>query len=294
MNENNNITVIIPTYNRADLVTRALDSVIKQTYKDYEIIVVDDGSTDKTKTLLEPYRDIIKYIYKENGGKSTAQNIALKIAKGKWVAILDSDDYWHENKLEAQMDAIKKYEDCGLCFTDGCFINNPSIEKSIFKSVNKYFTHESGQIEDSVDYVLNPPHGIYIQSTVIRKELINSLGGFDEMLRTVGEDTDMIFRLSMVTKFCYVNRPLVYVDRTPNRTNGIIELFDTKPIDSLKSLIYMYEKWLYLSGSISDQHRSIIRRRRKDHSWRLIKEYLKKGRIIEAIEHYRYQIITNA
>lgn len=93
-------SVIIPTYNREKLIGRAIDSVLNQTFKDFELIIVDDGSTDNTKEIIERYTDQrIRYIYKENGGQNSALNKGIEFAKGKYVAFLDSDDEWLDEKL---------------------------------------------------------------------------------------------------------------------------------------------------------------------------------------------------
>ena len=103
------VSVIIPTYNRAEYVTHAIDSVLAQTYTDYEIIVVDDGSADNTKDVLLPYMDRIRYIYQENAGLSAARNTGIKAAKGDWIAFLDSDDEWLPGKLAVQMRAVERH-----------------------------------------------------------------------------------------------------------------------------------------------------------------------------------------
>ena len=87
------ISVIIPTFNRSKLVVNAIRSVLCQTYRDYEIIVVDDGSTDNTTQVIKPYMDRIRYVYQPNRGASAAQNRGVKLAKGDWVSILASDDF---------------------------------------------------------------------------------------------------------------------------------------------------------------------------------------------------------
>ena len=97
------ISVIIPTYNRAHFVREAIDSVLGQTYQDFEIIVVDDGSTDDTKTVLALYGNRIRYLHQKHRGRSEARNTALKSAAGKFVAFLDSDDIWLPRKLEKQL-----------------------------------------------------------------------------------------------------------------------------------------------------------------------------------------------
>jgi len=100
------ISIVIPTYNSAQFVGAAVESVLKQTYSHFEIIVVDDGSTDNTASVLAPYKDRIQYIKKQNGGPASARNIGIKQARGEYVAFLDADDVWLPPKLETQLDAM--------------------------------------------------------------------------------------------------------------------------------------------------------------------------------------------
>ena len=102
------VSVIIPVYNRAQYIKDCLDSVINQTYKAYEIIVVDDGSTDNLREILVPYMDKIQYIYKQNGGPSSARNAGTKVSNGEYIAFLDADDMWLPEKLELQIELLKE------------------------------------------------------------------------------------------------------------------------------------------------------------------------------------------
>jgi glycosyltransferase involved in cell wall biosynthesis len=102
------VSVIIPTFNRCSIITDAIESVLRQTYSQYEIIVVDDGSVDTTKETVSKYGSNIKYIYQENAGPSAARNTGIRHAKGDLIAFLDSDDVWREDKLALQV----------ACFTD--------------------------------------------------------------------------------------------------------------------------------------------------------------------------------
>ncbi len=99
-------SVIIPTYNRANFVTKAVNSVLRQSLKDYEIIVVDDGSTDTTTQALEQYGRTITVVYQANSGVSIARNAGIRMANGTWIAFLDSDDEWKENYLARQLEQI--------------------------------------------------------------------------------------------------------------------------------------------------------------------------------------------
>src|SRR2546428_514370 len=112
------ISIIIPTYNSGRFVAQAVQSVLKQTYRCYEILVVDDGSTDETKDVLSKFGNCIKYIYQENRGPSAARNVGIKVARGKYVCFLDADDMWVPNKLKVQLAFIERDDGIGLVFSD--------------------------------------------------------------------------------------------------------------------------------------------------------------------------------
>lgn len=259
------VSVLIPTYNRADYVVKAINSVLAQTFTNFKIVVIDDGSTDDTSAKLVRYAGRIKYIYQPNKGKSAALNRGLREAKGEWVAFLDSDDYWLPEKLEWQVKAVEKYNgNFGACFTNGKFVGDPSLSKTIFERADKHFQDVTGIIHDPVSYVLTPLHGIYVQTMLVRKDLTGQLNGFDERL-AVAEDTDFIFRLSLKTKFCFINVPLINIDRTPRRA-GLVDTFYNRPYFALELKHYMYQKWLtYISQLHPEYKRKILARLREIH-----------------------------
>src|SRR5437870_2550752 len=110
------VSVIIPTFNRSSHIINAIESVSQQTYTDYELVVVDDGSTDDTRERLRPYCGRIRYVYQQNRGASAAQNKGVALATGKWVSILGDDDEWLPTKLECQFEALARcHEECAAC-----------------------------------------------------------------------------------------------------------------------------------------------------------------------------------
>jgi len=123
------VSIIIPTYNRASLVMKAIDSVLAQTYKDYELIVVDDGSTDNTKELLQHYGDDIKYIYQHNGGVNKARNTGIDAAVGQYIALLDNDDLWREDKLAIQMSIFQRHPGFAYLFSDFSILKSDGTVK---------------------------------------------------------------------------------------------------------------------------------------------------------------------
>jgi glycosyltransferase involved in cell wall biosynthesis len=261
-----NVSIIIATYNRAHLLGTALDSVLAQIYQDYEIIVADDGSSDGTSDLVASYRKSeknasrLRYFYQDNQGKSVALNRALACAKGEWVAFLDSDDAWLPEKLERQFQAIKQCGNrYGACFTDGQFVNNSHMKTTAFEFFGQHYDDEVGVLENTATTLAQRPAGISIVTLVCRRELIQQAGAFDPDLRFT-EDYDFLFRLALLTDFCFVNKPLVIIDRTPatKRHGGSSTVWDQ--IDfRLKCEQHRYEKWLALSENQAPKLTGILK-----------------------------------
>ena len=118
------ISVVIPTYNRIALVERAIDSVLRQSIKPFDIIVVDDGSDDGTSEMIKKKYRSINLVQQQNSGVSAARNNGIKHAKGDWISLLDSDDEWTEKKLENQADRLIKTPEYDFCHTNEIWIRN--------------------------------------------------------------------------------------------------------------------------------------------------------------------------
>ena len=165
MNENIKISVVMATYNGVDFIEKAIDSVLSQFFKDFELIVVDDGSTDiRIKEKLQPYveKELIKYFYKKNGGQGSARNLGIKESIGKYIAFIDDDDYWSDDKLEKQYNCINGTDFIG-CYTDSFIVNpNNKIEK---RGIYKIY---EGDISKNI--ILN--NFITLSSSLILKESI--------------------------------------------------------------------------------------------------------------------------
>ncbi len=121
------VSVIIPTYNRAHYLAEAIDSVLEQTYRNIEVIVVDDGSTDETREKLKAYKDKIKYIYVDNGGPAHARNVGMRMAKGKYIAFLDSDDSYYPYKIEIQAKLLDTHHDVAMVCSELSAINDNEV-----------------------------------------------------------------------------------------------------------------------------------------------------------------------
>lgn len=207
------ISVIMATNNRADYIAEALDSIKRQTFRNYEIVVVDDGSTDNTKEILEKYEGI-RCIYLEHNGIAGARNAAVKVAKGKWIAFLDSDDLWKEDKLQKQVDYLESHPDCRIVYTE--FSN---------------FTAISNDKLDNRQKELLASDGIkwYLPSALVDAKLFAEVGLFDKTWEP-NDDTEWNFRL----KFYNINmehclHEILYLRRVhfSNITNARRELYSS-------------------------------------------------------------------
>ncbi len=202
------ISVIIPTYNREKLVTQAIDSVLNQTFRDHEIIVVDDGSTDGTKDILKPYMDSIRYIYQDNRGVSAARNRGVRESRGELLAFLDSDDLWSPDKLETQLDKISTDE--VLSFEGVEWFVDREEDRAFLdqcRGVKWPRCHTSGYV---IDPVLDVAEGRYFHlgTMLCRKNTFLKVGFFDEHL-CMGEDEDWFSRASLKMRFHYISEPLL-------------------------------------------------------------------------------------
>jgi glycosyltransferase involved in cell wall biosynthesis len=223
------VSVVIPTYNRSAQVLRALDCVFAQTAPVHEVIVVDDGSTDGTAENIQSQHGLrVRVVRQHNRGVSAARNRGICEARGEWVAFLDSDDIWLSTKIQDQLHAIAVTDDrAGLCFTDNFFEGDANRKLSRFEEVGFHASAQFGVLDEPPKLILQNREPLFTSSVMVRRSLFEDIPGFDEGM-SIGEDTDLFFRLSFRTSFCYVARTLVGIDRTPTRELGLCNLYFTR------------------------------------------------------------------
>ncbi len=193
------VSVIIPTYNRAGMLKEAIDSVLAQDYSDFELIVVDDGSTDETPQILNCYGGKIKPVRQRNQGVSAARNRGIAAASGGVMAFLDSDDLWLPGKLTIQTEFLRSTPDALICQTEEIWIRN-SVRVNPRKRHRKY----SGMIfERSLALCLVSPSAV-----MVRRGLFEKFGLFDESLPAC-EDYDMWLRVSCRCPVYLIKTPLI-------------------------------------------------------------------------------------
>jgi glycosyltransferase involved in cell wall biosynthesis len=198
------VSVVIPTYNTGKYIVETVNSVLAQSYKDREILVVDDGSTDNTKEVLKPYMKQINYIYQENKGRAGARNTAIKIAKGKYIAFLDSDDLWTAGKLEKQVAIMEQHQQIDFLFGDKQrFADNGTIIiSSMFKEkgYNQEFFGDPLYVRDPYVKLLMEPY-VPTGTVIMKRECFDGSGLFDESI--YAEDWEFWLRIALFNKLAY-------------------------------------------------------------------------------------------
>jgi len=191
------VSVIIPTYNRAHCIKKSIKSVLNQSFSDIELIIVDDGSTDNTKEIINSFTDPrVKYVYQENAGACVARNHGIDIAIGDYIAFQDSDDTWHERKLEKQMDVLDRYPEIDIVV---CQTKCTRRDGSVFVSMSG--SHE-GELAP-----INGAFGISTQVILMRKHVGDKIR-FDEKV-TRYQDLDFMLNAIQLFKVYFIKESLV-------------------------------------------------------------------------------------
>jgi glycosyltransferase involved in cell wall biosynthesis len=252
------VSVIIPTYNRAHLIGRAIQSVLKQTYQDFEVIVVDDGSIDNTEEVVKKIQENRVYYYKhdKNKGGSAARNTGISLAKGEYIAFQDSDDEWLPEKLEKQIGVFNNQtKNVGVVYTgfyriegnNKTYIPSSKIEK------------KEGNIHDQ----LLKGNFITTQAMVVRKECFEITGGFDENLPRF-QDWELVIRLSKYYQFKCIDEPLVVSYYTQNSISSnykaqfeAYELILEKHYQDIVKNGVLLARYLYTIGNLLCQNKDL-------------------------------------
>jgi glycosyltransferase involved in cell wall biosynthesis len=203
------VSVIIPTFNRAGVIGETIDSVLAQTYRDTEIIIVDDGSTDDTAEKLSIYGNRIRIVYQENAGTSAARNRGIEVSNAKIIAFQDSDDLWKPTKLERQVSLLARLGSSVPC----CLCN--AIMQNLYGDGRELLSFDISGISSrypeglwlNVTEVLASRSVLFNQTVAVRREALEKVGGFDPELRNA-EDYDLSLRLSLEGPWGFITEPL--------------------------------------------------------------------------------------
>lgn len=202
-----NISVVIPLYNKEQAIVKTIESVLKQTYFDFEAIVVDDGSKDNSLQVVQSIEDSrLRIIHKENGGVSSARNRGIREAKGDYIALLDGDDLWEPTFLEEQIKLIHDFHEAAMWGVNTAFIKNGKCTKW----EQGMGTGFRGYVEN---YFGTKHNDLFCSSSVvIRKEVFEKVGYFDERISAT-EDLDMWYRIILHYPVVFYDKVLVYYNQ---------------------------------------------------------------------------------
>ena len=267
-------SVIIPTYNRAGLVVQAVESVLSQTFDDHEIIVVDDGSTDDTYRVLEPYFSQICYVRQENRGLAGARNRGIREAQGEFLAFLDSDDLFEPRMLEVVLETFQSHPSAGGVATAEWEVRNggrPDARIITKRSPGEFFSSDSLMKRDTRVGCGRP--------AVVRRRLVEELGGFDESMRCA-VDCELWIRYSFHMPIVHQPEPLV-LRRVHDSNLSLNRKQDARD-------------WLEILKRLEHEHPEFVREHQAIYRKALAKNYLRYGREVLAEESLNTELLSEA
>lgn len=262
------ISVVVPTYNRYAVLKRALESIFAQSYKAVEVIVIDDGSTDETSQITNLFPDV-KYFYQENSGVSSARNLGIKKSTSKWIAFLDSDDEWHEDKLQEHFDFHNLHPQLLMSYTNEKWIRN---YKEI-KMPKKFKKHGGDIFVECLSHCIIAP-----SASLMHKDLLEEVGLFDESLE-VCEDYDLWLRITVENEIGLINKKLI------TKYGGNEDQLSTKHWGMDRFRVLALEKLLDSSLCINKVKKELILETLINKYKLLLKGAIKYGRITQVKEY---------
>jgi len=201
------VSIILPTYNRAGLILETIETVRNQTYSNWELIIVDDGSDDNTEEIITQLKDERIQFHKagRTGAGGKIKNIGLGKAKGELIAFIDSDDLWARTKLEKQVEALKQYPEAGFCLTGGYNFREPGKPESFF-----YKQTEGSKYDNFFLSFFESGLAIFTQALMLRRECLSVTGYFQDTKSFVDGDLDFMLRLARHFKAIILYEPLLF------------------------------------------------------------------------------------
>lgn len=248
------VSVIIPAYNREKFIARAIQSVLAQIYGDYEIIVVDDGSTDNTANIVKQFGGKVKYILQPNGGSASARNRGIKESQGEYIAFLDSDDFWVPEKLNEQVKVLDNNPNVGIVYAKMPIVNEKGEQVGMKPS------QPSGK---NFKELLEIWGDIPTSTVLTRRECFDKAGFFDTSLKTM-QDIDMWLRIARLYDLYEIEgKVLAYYYRHSGQiTQNRIKVYE--------GLVRIYTK---IYKTFDDAPKDILRRRISMNTYTLSRTY---------------------
>jgi len=263
------VSVIIHTYNNEKFIAETVESVLNQTYKDYEIIVVDDGSEDGTRDALIPYMQKIRYHYKENGGIASAKNAGISLSETEFVAFLDHDDLWVPDKLQLQMEHFNENPQIGLVYA----------KYTSFRDGKELRTKPEKGYSGWIFKELLAKSFIQTSTVVVKRECLDAVGPYDETF-SLGDEYDMFLRIARKFQCGFVDKGLTrYRVHDTNASNNDF-LFDNENLGVYKKI---YNNFTDLDGV----EKKILRKRIARYSMKVAEGLYSQGKLEESKEYQK-------
>jgi glycosyltransferase involved in cell wall biosynthesis len=253
------VSVVIPTYNREKFITLAIDSVLRQSFKDYEIIIVDDGSTDKTKKVLDAYCGKIKYFYQKNSGVCGALNAGIHLSQGVWIAILGSDDEWMPEYLSYQMKHAQQNPGIITHITNTVTIRPGGVKENHFlgtKLLTKFKNNSRINLETPF-YTIIKYNPWFVQSAIIRRDILLNSGLFNSNL-TIGEDFDLVARIALKGPFGLGKEELVCVYRREESIEHLSKQVINEGFYTCEAYAKIYKYFLNIETLKSEEKKILL------------------------------------
>jgi len=284
------VSVVIPTYNRLQQTIASIESVLAQEYPHFEVIVVDDGSTNGAREAVQRFISQrtnrchqILFVSQPNQGASIARNTGIAKAQGEYIAFLDSDDVWLPEKLEWQVQAFEQFKnECGGCFTDARLVNSAGMDISSFQAHGRHYEQTVGIDPSAAISLARSFSGFWVSSLLARADMIRQIGGFSPDI-SFGEDRDLHFRLSLVTSIAYVNKQLIVTDRDPSPPGQTCRPWDKLEVQ-FRQQEHMLQKWLRMGAVLPAEIRKTVERSLGSLHSHQANWYLENSRYAEARE----------
>jgi glycosyltransferase involved in cell wall biosynthesis len=263
------VSVIIHTYNNEKFIAETVESVLNQTYKDYEIIVVDDGSVDGTRDALLPYMHGIRYHYKENGGIASAKNAGISLSQAEFIAFLDHDDLWVPDKLKLQMECFNENPQVGLIYA----------KYTSFRDGKELRTKPEKGYSGWIFKALLAKSFIQTSTVIVKRECLNAVGPYDESF-SLGDEYDMFLRISKRFQCGFIDKGLTRyrVHETNASKNDF--LFDNENLGVYKKI---YNNFTDLDG----EEKKILRKRIARYSMKVAKGLYSQGKLDESKKYQK-------
>lgn len=256
------ISVIVPSFNRAHLLPETIENILQQSFEDFELIIVNDGSTDETDAAVAPFLDRITYLKHENKGITGARNTGIRAAKGEWIALQDSDDHWQPNKLQQHIVDMEANPGFGVYFLEA-ILQRSHLDAEVASYQQSGFAEHLNPegctvIDRPLSYHIR--FGVaWVQTTLIRKRVLFDVGLYDEWL-TLFTDFDLFCRLALAGPWFFHPKPLVKIQRVGDENANVSSQRTQMPAKPYRNMAYILEK-LRHNDELDAQERETVTER---------------------------------